>query len=276
MSLLKAILKPFQSVEIESSSDLYSLIDFFILSFPKSGRTWLKVMMAKALSDRYGVGTDEAIADFYGYTTTLHQTTAPHILITGFGHDSSGPRYHKNYQETLDADKSVYQGKKVMLLIRDPKDVVVSYYFQAIKRNKVFEGSLSEFIRDEYMGIKKILAFNSSWYNNQHLLSEFKVVSYEAMHADPKGVLKESLAMMNIKEIDNVILQKATEYGSFENMKKLEASSQFDNDSMRPGNPGDPESFKVRKGKIGGYVDYLSEEDIAYIDQVTQEFQYPF
>jgi hypothetical protein len=276
MSLLKTFLKPFHSSKQEESAELYNQIDFFIISFPKSGRTWLKVMMAKALCDQYRYPIDEAIADFYNFTCSISKTVNPNILRTGFGHDGFGPKYQNQYQALLDADKSVYKDKKVMLLIRDPKDVVVSYYFQATKRNKVFEGSLSEFIRDEYLGIKKILAFNSSWHANQHLLSEFKLVSYEAIHADPKGVLKTALMMMNIKEIEDNILENAVAYGRFENMKKLEASSQIENDTMRSADPLDPESFKVRKGKIGGYTDYLNDEDIAYIDTAIRELNYPY
>jgi hypothetical protein len=276
MSLLKTFFKPFHSSKQEESLELYNQVDFFVISFPKSGRTWLKVMMAKALSDQYGYPIDEAIADFYKFTCNISKTINPHIFRTGFGHDGSGPKYRKHYQALLDADKSIYRGKKVMLLIRDPKDVIVSYYFQATKRNKVFEGSLSEFIRDEYLGIKKILAFNTNWHANQHLLSEFKLVCYEAIHADPKGVLKIALTMMNVEEIDDSILESAVAYGRFENMKQLEASSQIENNTLRSGDPLDPESFKVRKGKVGGYTDYLNEEDIAYIDQAIQELNYPF
>jgi hypothetical protein len=30
------------------------------------------------------------------------------------------------------------------------------------------------------------------------------------------------------------------------------------------GDPRDPESFKVRRGKIGGFADYLSQDDQEY------------
>ena len=34
--------------------------------------------------------------------------------------------------------------------------------------------------------------------------------------------------------------------------------------------------FKVRKGKIGGYVDYLSQEDIAYCNKLLSDPGSPF
>jgi hypothetical protein len=44
----------------------------------------------------------------------------------------------------------------------------------------------------------------------------------------------------------------------------LEAAGAFDSKILRPGDVRDPESFKVRRGKIGGYREYLSSDDQAY------------
>jgi hypothetical protein len=40
---------------------------------------------------------------------------------------------------------------------------------------------------------------------------------------------------------------------------------------LQPGDARDPESFKVRRGKIGGYIDYLEQEDMAYVAEVMRE-----
>jgi hypothetical protein len=45
---------------------------------------------------------------------------------------------------------------------------------------------------------------------------------------------------------------------------------------MQPGQPQDASSFKVRQGKIGGYVQHLSAADLVYIDEVIQEMGCPF
>jgi hypothetical protein len=44
-------------------------------------------------------------------------------------------------------------------------------------------------------------------------------------------------------------------------MKKLERAGAFDSKILRAGDTQDPESFKVRRGKIGGFADYLSPND---------------
>ena len=42
-------------------------------------------------------------------------------------------------------------------------------------------------------------------------------------------------------------------------------------DRLRPADAGDTESFKTRKGKVGGYRDYFSAEEIAKVDEVIRQ-----
>ena len=70
-----------------------------VVSFPKSGRTWLRVML-------------DDIA-----------------LKARFSHDGSDHVFRRSFSE-LDADKSRYAQDSVLLLVRDPRDTVVSGYFQ--------------------------------------------------------------------------------------------------------------------------------------------------
>jgi hypothetical protein len=60
------------------------------------------------------------------------------------------------------------------------------------------------------------------------------------------------------------IFQEALEFSRFENMQKLEAAGAFDSNILHPGDVRDPESFKVRRGKVGGYREYLSFGDQKY------------
>jgi hypothetical protein len=51
-------------------------------------------------------------------------------------------------------------------------------------------------------------------------------------------------------------------------MKQLEQTAAFGRADRRivPGEVGNPDSFKVRRGKVGGYRDYLSDEQAAELD----------
>ena len=41
--------------------------------------------------------------------------------------------------------------------------------------------------------------------------------------------------------------------------------------SMKPGDASDPSSYKVRRGKVGGWTDYVSEEQAEAIDHLVAE-----
>jgi len=63
-------------------------------------------------------------------------------------------------------------------------------------------------------------------------------------------------------------------------MQKLEAAGAFDSKILHPGDVRDPESFKVRRGKVGGYREYLSVEDQQYaanaLAELDPRFGYSF
>lgn len=54
-------------------------------------------------------------------------------------------------------------------------------------------------------------------------------------------------------------------------MNKLEAAGAFDSKILQPGDAHDSESFKVRRGKVGDYIDYLETTDMAYVAEVMRE-----
>jgi hypothetical protein len=49
-------------------------------------------------------------------------------------------------------------------------------------------------------------------------------------------------------------------------MRHYEEQQRFGSKTLQPGDYSDPDSYKVRRGKIGGYRDYLSAADLEYID----------
>ena len=57
---------------------------------------------------------------------------------------------------------------------------------------------------------------------------------------------------------------EAIEFTKFGNMKKLEAADAFDSKILHTRDKQDPESANVRRGKVGGFTDYLSLEDQAF------------
>ena len=85
-----------------------------------------------------------------------------------------------------------------------------------------------------------------------------------ALRAAPTEQFRVLLARLGESTPDVSIFQAALEFSEFENMRKLEAAGAFDSKILQARDPADPESFKVRRGKVGGYTDYLATEDRQY------------
>ena len=164
-------------------------------------------------------------------------------------------------------------------MVRDPRDTVVSGYFQAVKRIKVFKGSISDFIRDEKHGIEKILKFHAIWLDNKDAPKDFLLVRYEDMHKSALVVLKKTLEFLQVKNIDENKLKKVVEFAKFDNMHRLEKEGFFEKkygSILTPSDKSDKESFKVRRGQVGGYLDYLSEKDTEYCNECMRNSRTPF
>lgn len=236
----------------------------FIVSYPKTGRTWLRVMLGKAIALKYQIN-DTMVLD------TFRITKRAGLVPTVFSHD--GPfllRDSSPYYE-LRFNKKLYKDKKVIFLVRDIRDTLVSSYFEESKRTKVYKGNLGEFIRDNRFGIKKIVAFYNLWFNHQEIPKEFLLIRYEDMHKKPVEILESVVKFLNAGDVEKEILEEAVSFGSFDHMKKMEKENVFGDSMLLPGLQKDVDSYKVRRGKIGGFIDYLTIEDLDYIDKVVSK-----
>ena len=105
------------------------------------------------------------------------------------------------------------------------------------------------------------------WRDALHVPRRMLVVRYEDLAASTAGELARVLDFLGYPTPDEEKLQPIVHYGSFDNMKGLEASGAFGQGRLEARNVADPDSFKVRRGKVGGYRDYLDAESIALLDR---------
>ena len=234
----------------------------YIISYPKSGRTWLRAMLGRARCRHYGL-PDELMLK------TIEITQQPGVLGTEFIHDFSDNPWRR--YSNLPANKTKYRHKKVVFLKREVRDVLVSHYFHSTRRTKVFSGSLADFIRDDHLGAKKVLTFYLHWRNRQPKPMNFLQVTYEKMSTDPEQVLRATLDFLEAPQISDDAIAEAVEFSRFENLQKLERNQKFSNSRLKPGDVDDPESYKVRNGKVGGFRHYLTPEDLDFIRKTQDE-----
>ena len=232
--------------------------DVYILSYPKTGRTWLRALVGKALVERYALPPERLLE-----TDALTEMAG--LPRAGFYHDGSAMIDALTSRE-LEPTKAAYRGKRVLLLGRDVRDTLVSAYFQATRRVDMFAGPIAAFVRDERYGVEKVLAFYRQWYAARGVPDAFAFLRYEAMHAQPSAALRTVLAFLGARDVPDRIVDDAVAFASFDNLRRAESEDRFHSHMLRTASNADPESFKVRKGKVGGFRDYLAPEDVAYID----------
>jgi hypothetical protein len=101
--------------------------------------------------------------------------------------------------------------------------------------------------------------------------ADFKLITYEDMKADTRRVMQDITAFLCWPKRGGKFLETVVRTGRFDNMRKIEETNLLNNPRLKPPEDGDPEGFKVRKGKVGGYTDYLTDEDIRYVDDYLRD-----
>lgn len=246
---------------------IYDSADAFLVSFPKCGRTWLKLMLGRALITHFGL---EGVGPLNLARISRLAGQVPRMRAI---HDDF-PQWKASGQ--LTRSREHFQGKRVVLLVRDIRDVVVSNYFQKTRRNKGFRGDLPSFLRHPIGSVDTLIAYYNIWAENRHVPAGFLLVRYEDLHRDAPGELRRVLAFLGVRDVPDAVIDDAVRYASFDNMRRMEREGAFASGALRPADRKDPESYKTRRGRVGGYVDYLSPEEIAYLDQRISNELSPF
>lgn len=238
--------------------------DILILSVAKSGRTWLRVLLNKYISLAFDVpfGLEDLQA---------HNKSIPSILFTHemWNHIDKASISQKLFGKYVVPD-SYLLTKKVVLLYRDPRDILVSLYFHKTKRSrKKIQMDLIDFMTHKGFGIKRIIQVLNVWRQRLEMHPACFWISYENLKCDTVNKLIELIHFIGFDKIREDLAKQAVEFAEFDNMKEMEAAGEFKNKILRPVNPSDPDSFKVREGRVGGYKRYFSEERLSQLDSAV-------
>jgi hypothetical protein len=242
--------------------------DAVVVSFGKSGRTWFRTMLTRVYQTKHKIKKMELIG-FYNFHK--YHPSIPRLFFT---HDN----YIRDYTGNC-GDKSDFYAKKVLFLVRDPRDVAVSSYFQRKFRGNPLktglrdvevEGNGPSMFEFVMIRLPLIIEFMNEWHEETPKIRDMQVIRYEDLRADPGSVLAKALDFLGTpgtkEEVD-----EAVSFAAYDNMKKLEADGSFGRGDRRinPGDRNNPDSFKVRRAKIGGYRDYFSDEEVRQIDALV-------
>jgi hypothetical protein len=238
----------------------FATTKYVVVSFPKSGRTWLRAILTFYFEARYGL-VDPPLLEF----ANLHymDRRIPKIYFT---HDDDS----RARPEALSRDKSHYRRKHVLFLARDPRDVSVSMYFHRAKRSFDLEAPIFEFVNGPSGGLRSTIEFMNIWAEVLEGIDHTQYVAYESMHAEPRKTLCEVLRFFG-QQPDPQAVEVAIERASFDNLRAMEERGAFESARLTARDAEDSDSFKVRRGKVGGYADYFDAEQREELDGLVSQ-----
>lgn len=247
------------------------MADAAVVSIGKSGRTWLRAMVSHIYHRRYGLPAGELINfdNFHAWHPMI-----PRILFTGVASEDRAPSGRTWGEEVATVER-------VVLLTRDPRDVAVSFYFQMTERaterelqrkglasrKELREMNLIDFLVDPLLGVPRVTRFLRGWQAVIDRHPRALSVSYEELRADTCSAFGRAARFLDPASSEAEIAD-AVGFGAFETMQAREREGFFASERLRTrGETAD--GLKVRRGKIGGYRDYLSAEEVATVDRLV-------
>ncbi|BAH95509.1 cytosolic sulfotransferase 5 [Oryza sativa Japonica Group] len=243
--------------------------DIFLTTFPKSGTTWLKVLLYSTLHR----GTDELVAH------SPHQLV-PFLESQVFVNDRipdlsslSSPRLFMTHIPSQSLPNSVAtSGCKVVYLCRDPKDCFVSlWHFW----NRFMPWDIDEAHRQFCDGVSQ---FGPFW---EHILGYWRwhvekpnqvlFLTYEELAADTLGQLRRLAEFVGCpfttEEQKHGVDRNIVEACALENMSGLEVNR---SGTITIVDSTVPNNTFFRRGVVGDWRNHLTPEMARRIDEITK------
>lgn len=253
---------------------------FLIIGHPKSGNTWLKVMLSRLYQLRYDL-PESTLINTDEFARRI--PAIPRIAATNGCYSYEG---EVGKLLAADAPDNPLRHKPVLFLARNPIDIAVSWYHQFTKRQSRAKQELInhaiarpidrrkvqmwEFVRHSDIGLPFLIDYQNTWAGNIAALPQGLLVRYEDLRNDPVLTLSRILEHVG-ESFSTAEIRAAVEWGSFDNLQKLETRGTFRQGGMKLVNRNDPSTYKVRRGKVGGYREDFAPDQVADLEQLVRE-----
>jgi hypothetical protein len=130
--------------------------------------------------------------------------------------------------------------------------------------------SVFEFVKDPNQGLAHIIEFLNNWARELPQIKELLVVRYEDLRAQPEREMARVVEFLGM-DANAGYLKDMAEFASVENLRKKEQENYFwrSGSRVQAKDVNDPNTFKVRKAKVGGYRDYFDDDQVAELDAMV-------
>lgn len=244
--------------------------DTFLVGHPKSGNTWITLMLGVLIEKNFKQRINlNNIGDF---VPSFHNRDNQIERYKNF----PDPRLFRN-EAPLYPD--LYP--KTIYIVRDPRASYVSYYHHCVHVTGRTDWRMGDFLKEMMANgcIKSLEPFLIRW--DHHVAEWLKraeqqsvfFVKYEEMKQDCYNVLRKAIEFIGLQCSEEDI-RAALQRGEFKSMRKEEMAY----GAAPYGGTKGEKGFFVRKGKIDGWKDELSTQEVEMIETefsgVMSKFNY--
>lgn len=210
--------------------------DQYVVAFPRSGSTWLRTILAALIKPENGFEPDvfNALIPSVGIRSLrmIRSLGDPRLMMS-----------HTTFRPGL---------RRVVYLVRDGRDSVVSYYHHTTTR----EGQKVPFA--QWFDLYCRRQYGARWNDNvegwltrgpQHFGDNLLIVKFEELKQTPSPYIEKIAAFLGIRA-DGQRIGRALEMASLENAREREKREARKLD--------DPNASFYRGGKTGQWHEYLN------------------
>lgn len=229
--------------------------DILLISFPKSGNTWVRFFYAHLIAQKYELDTRDNSISF----ETLNQ------LMPELGNSNLKNNWlYKEFPRLVKSHRPnfiLFKPYRSILIVRNPYDVMISYYkFDQSRKKPRFNGSFKEFIRSRKFGIKAWCRHYNSWSKKAGLILHYEVLKQNEL--DEFSRLTSYCGL----HLNNKMIKAAIQRASFKNISKIESKNEDEHkDRFKDG-------FRfTRSGTAGQWRDSFDENDHKFFEDILSE-----
>ena len=249
---------------------------FDFIAYPKTGSTWIRFMLNYYLINWFQIELDPLSIEIDMMERNV--PTMPKIMWShrdGLIASEDGT-LNANMNSIFDNSAPVIKSPQCFFMVRDPRDVVVSYYHQLTKRTKGFHynSDVDTFAKDPVYGIKRVLAFYNKYIKYNYLYKSFKIVRYEKVLDNTEEELEKLLFFLGFRFIDKQLLKECINVGAADSMRDLEKRKAIN--GMKAPSNDDINSLKVRKAIKHNFNNELSVNTIKELNNAIENSGDPF